>query len=626
MRYIVWFLGLVLGLVLAFSSAPAEDQRLKGEVSVGASLSDSEDESSRAAEYESLEDVSPYLRLRGSYSGDSLFLDFSGTYRTPDEGVYGLGLEATRYFSYEGSYERFYHRLDHDTLQNLKAHAYGYEGGGGDPTNATPAGTPTAFVYHKDFDPDRAYGITRSLWENKVLFRLPVSNIKVGFYHRYEAREGFDQARTLSKCSGCHVVAKTKTISEFTNEYNPWVEASFGSLYLKYSFLFRNFSSGSSTPTYQYLNAESPKNGTSVNSTHPFELKLLYDADLGPLPFARTPDVQKYTHSLKLKWRNLYLSVAYSKSKNLSTDEGADFRFGNFGDEIEAEYLGVVAGSNFRVKRAALSIKAKFYSMDSDELSLRFTNANGTAVYGLVNLDDTPMDPSDYLNFERKSALKEKGYLFEAKFSTKLSRRLKWRLIYEFERKERENAEYHDVTEESNYHLVKTALAFRASSRTKVRFDAGFRWTPDPNMHYGAADPEDALGAYPPTNSTNYSYNKTCPLPTVCVNGTYWTESSMYDWIVYSRRTRDFSLDPEYAWWAGANFDFYLKTKGRLNAYFKYEGKKNTETTGYDWTQDAFKAGVSYTLPLTRRFLVSLGYDYFWDETGALLCSALYHG
>ncbi len=638
-----WF-ALLVGFCLVLLAGPSlaqEEKPYEVSVSAGASVNDYGDEASRAAEYESRvdKDSTWYFSGEGRVQEGDLLLRFHGTYVDGDDQDYGLEFDWARLFSLKSSYHRFYHRLDHDTLENLRAHSFIWNGGAD--RDSTSGGT-TAFVYGEDYNQNEDFGITRSEWKNELIVRLPsLPGLTLGFGYRYETRKGFDQARTLSKCSGCHVVGMTKQIAEFTNEYLPYLEARLGKWTFRYSFLYRNFSTSSDVPTHVYLNAEAPSpdgGGGTLNPTNPLGNRVLYDYSSGDIPFARTPDSEKWMHNVKIKWEPVESQVwsfgfVASQNKNKSSNDaegGIGVLYGDAGEELEQEYSAFMGNWHWRINRSwSLTLRAKLYDMDADDVTLFYTNSNGGSTYGPITQDDTPLDPAtEFSVYTRESAYDEDGFSVWLDLAWRYSPTLKFRFGYELEYEDRKNAEAHDVTDDTTTHNFKLGATWRAMPGFKVKADYKFVYVDDPKMHYRAADPAPAIDPTPgdPTdnnaNLTAGTYNRSNPLATPPV----WSESSVYEYLVYSRRTRDFSAEPEYVHDLSLKGDWLINAYATLAFHGRFKYAENTETDGYDWEQNLVAAGLNLTLTPWQKLGLNVGYEFFYDQYTAMMCSALYHG
>ncbi|OAQ20822.1 Cytochrome c family protein MtrB [Thermosulfurimonas dismutans] len=650
MRRLILLL-MALGLVLTCSQAWAEDEKsYELEVNLGASVNDYGDVPNRAAEYKSQVDMDSSWYIGGKFSlaEKDFLLNLEGRYIEVNDQEYSGSLDFRRLFSFKSNYYRFYHRLDRDLMENLQATATEYRGGTWYPEKYTSTFTPpssmpdvkdidndgvwegaSAAVWHDSYEKVHHYGVTRSLWKNDAILRLPtVPGVVLGFTHRMEERKGWDQARTVSKCSSCHVAAYSKYIEEYTNDYIPYIEARLGRWTVRYSLMYRSFNTSSDVPRHLYLNAQGPAPTTDPAAAlkpdfglapgeFPGEGGLNYDYSDGELPFARTPESEKWQHTLKAKWdisssQILNLGFVYSEATNESSDEaegGSGLLYGDAGEELEVDYLAFSGNWHWRLRKdMSLTVKAKYHTMDGDDVYIQLDP--------YYNPADPTIDGKDF-SFNRKSAYDEDEYIFSADLSWRYSRELAFRFGYELEYIDRKNAEEHHVTDETTEHLFKLGATWKPMAGLKVKADYNFLYVDDPYAFKHAACPEEAIGTsvggtdYTPVNSNpdnpwNYSW---------------------YSYTVYGRRHADTTNQPEMAHDLGVKVDYILSANLNTNFYLKYRYAENEDDTdGYNWEQNTFMGGVNVTYTPMEKFGVNVGYNFFWDEYTSMLCAAVYHG
>ena len=628
-------LFVVLGLVLA-GQAWAEEKPFELEVSVGGSLNDYDDSPNRAAEYKSQVDMDSSWYLGGKFRLDvnDFILNLEGKYIEKEDQEYNGSLDFRRLFSVKSSFSRFWHRLDRDLMENLQATATEYRGGTFD-SPQTAALFPdmrdvdgdgifegaSAAVWHDSYETHQKYGIRHSFWTNEAVLRLPaLPGIQIGFKHRFEERRGWDQARTLSKCSSCHVAAYSRHIKEYTNDYIPYIEARLGQWTLKYSFMYRSFNSGDDVPRHVYLNAQGPAPFGTVNpaaSGFPGPGALNYefgDDNIGDeYPFARTPDSEKWQHLVKAKWdisafQSLNLGFVYSEAQNENSDEaegGVGNLYGDFGKELEVDYTAFTGNWHWRFRKdMTLTVKAKYHNMDGDDVYVDLPP------YGFPIVDENGNDATNF-DFERKSAYDEDEFILAADLSWRYSREWLFRFGYELEYTDRDNAEEHHVTEDTTEHLFKLGATWKPRHGLKVKADYNFLYVNDPYAYKHAACPEEAI-------ATTVGGSDFTPVPNL--------SDSWYSLVVYGRRQAETSNQPEYAHDLGLKVDYILNAQASVNAYLKYHYAKNNNTDGYDWEQDTFMGGINLNFIPNEKIGINIGYNYFWDQYTSMLCSAVYHG
>jgi hypothetical protein len=544
---------IVLGLAC---SAFAEDAKpYEIEISVGGSMNDLDDEGSRVAEYDSTAEKNLNLILGGkvSYTLDKVAFDVYGEYLDGDDQAYGANLDLDRILMLETDYLRFFHRLDHDNLNHV-----GLDG---------PSSLPLS---HSDFNAGDDYGITRSEWKSQSKLNIPmVPGLSFAFNHRFEERKGMDQAltRTMSsRCVTCHAVGMSKDISETTNEWNPSVNYRIGPMTLNYDFLYRSFNSGSDVLENPYMEGQQPETTD------------------GSLPFSRTPDSEKWSHKIKVKAdlpadNTVNLGYVYSKAKNNDSDSGGSALYGDVGEELKVDYWALNGGWHWKINRTmGFTLKGKYHDMDADE----------------AYVDDVT----------RYSAYDENEYSADAKFAWKVLKDLKLKLGYEVEYLDRENAEYHNVTDDTTTHKFSIGSNWRPAMGLKVSADYAFTYVDDPYVYH---DPMwsswEELQGFDTTSEREYWFFQ-------YVNG----------------RIKDRSNQPETV--HDMRLKAYWVPTGKINSniHLRYKLAENSEVGGSDWEQDMFNGGINVMYSLMDKIEINFGYNYFYDKYEAMFCSAFYNG
>ena len=594
---IVMSVFIVLGL--AFSALAEDEKPYDIEISVGGSVNDLSG-SGRVAEYDAAVDQDSNWVLDGkiSYTLDKVAFDAYGNYLVGDDQAYGANLDLDRILMLETDYLRFFHRLDHDNLDHLLA-SLARSGQG-------------ATLYHTDFNASDNYGITRSEWKNQAKLNIPmVPGLSFTFNHRFEERKGMDQARTMSKCASCHVVGKSKDISETTNEWSPAVNYRMGPISMNYNFMYRSFNSGSDIPENLYMEAQNP--GLPPGANLDFDARLQYDYDDGYLPYSRTPDSEKWSHKIKMKAdlpadNTLNLGYVYSKATNNDSDDGGSALYGDVGEELEVDYWALNGGWHWKVnKKMAFTLKGKYQDMDGDEVDVdvRETVITEGPRAGQTYAESLGIGTFD---FERHSAYDEDEYSLDAKFAWKILKELKLKFGYGLEYLDRENAEYHHVTDDTTTHKFSVGSKWRPQMGLRVTADYAFTYVDDPYVFHGAMCPSweeaQALGFSPGTYSVDSWYSK----------------------YVYGVRTMDRSNQPETVhdirlktyWMAASNIN--------TNVHVHYKYAENGDVGGSDWEQNMFNGGLNVMYTPITKLAINFGYNYFYDKYEAVFCSAFYNG
>ncbi len=633
---IIALLALTMGR--AVPSFSEDEKPYEGSISIGGIWVmddiDTNEDGAKGTEYNSVLDNTGYWDLKGEFSWEQDGYSFKadGHYQFVDDQEYGAMLDLKRILRLKTDYSRFLHRLDHDELANLEAHIFSNT----DPGPSAPKGffvdmngdgtnnknqeiVGSAAVYHTDRGFDDEYDIMRSEWNNKAELMIPqIPGLKLSFAHRYEERKGLDQARTMSKCSACHVVADSKSIDEETNDYMPKVSFDAGNFVVEYSYLHRDFDDRSEDMMVTYNN---------LAPTHAlFTNRLQFDGTTGALPYAKTPDSEKDAHTVKAKWNinkhNIVTAAfVYSESTNKNTDDPYDVLTGGFDDELEMESTSVMARWHSKINRKfSINIFGKYQTIENDDVyvdvvdRINPSGAPGGAVtladgYATSTLGAEEGLATGHWDFERKS-----GYELDL---TTLGFDVSWRLMrgitlrggYEFHYEDREYAEKHHVPDDTTEHTFKLDGDWRVDHTLKFRFGYKLQLVDDPYaLEEAVCAPDGSYGAYGGPPGSLYDYSRS------------------YDPRIYSQRVGTRSNQPE------TTHEFTLKanwmpmTMLSTNFYAKYKMAENDDVDGNSWEQDTYSLGMSFVFTPNEKVSFMAGYDYFNDKYESMYCIAIYDG
>ncbi len=640
-----------VNLVMA-GDAKSADKPYEAEINVGGTLADDlddkEDGAKGVSEYNSIYDKSSSVYLGGKllYRSNSFDFDANGRFQDSDDQAYGANLSLNRIFIYKTKYNEFLHRTDHDYLRNLQAHIYRADSDGAagkaDPTVlpfACPDPNNTAFcnalpdtdsktpgwqnaratlgapnVYYTDHNPNANYETSYADWTNKFKLNLPnLPQLKLGFDHRYQRREGCAQSKTMSKCSGCHIESFSKSVDETTNEYSPYVDVQMGPLAVKYTYSYRQFEDDSESMHNTYSN---------LASAHvaPFTSNLQFDGSEGALPFSRTPDSIKSTHALKTRLdvtkNNIFTTgIVYSKTDNQSTDGSYNPLTGKYDTELQMDSVSVMAKWHTKLnKRLSFTVHGKYQDIDNDEL---FIDVNDNNYLPSLASGASKVPRSQYYGLEagywdwiRKSGYDSEIYSFGADIAYKATHSLHIKGGYDYHLEHRDNYEHHDVPEDTTKHTFKLSGDWHA--KRNVKFGLGYKLML-------ANDAYAVTNAMSPPDGSFGSY--ACP----SVSGTESFDRS-YDPNIYSQRTKDRSNQPDLAHEFNLKLNLMPTNTFNTNFYAKYRIAENSEIEGGNWEQNLFNGGVNLVLTPSQKMTFTAGYNYFFDTYDSNYCVAIYDG
>jgi len=618
-------------LALAWAGCPgamAEEKVLEGEVTLGGmwTLDDidrDEDGAVGGVEYNSAVDKNLTVDLGADLSLRSGGLAFDGQahYQDGDDQEYAGALSLQRVLLYKTDYNRFMHRLGHDGLSNLEAHIFDLAANGGGGLTVASLGAAgtigSAAVYHTDHNPLDEYAVTRSEWNNGVTFHIPmIPELTLGFDHRMEKRQGCAQARTMSKCSACHVEGYSRGVHEVTNDYIPKASLRVGALGIEYSFLHREFNDKSDDLEQTYNGLVVPAH---LNS---FVNRLQYANMSGALPFDETPDSTKDTHTLKARWdvnpQNVFTAgFAYSRSTNEDTGGSYDPLMGQFGKDLELDSTSVTAKWHSRLTRAlSFNVRGSYQTIDGDDVYVDVADdlytialAAGSTAAANRDLATGYGLPAGYWDFTRESGYNRDVVTAGVDASWRIMTGVTLHGDYELRYVDRDNAEEYEVPSETTEHTFDIAGDWRIDRSLKLRLGYTLSLADDAYAMDKAVCPPDVSGAgYAGPGTALYDYSRS------------------YYPAIYHARTGTRSNLPNTAHEFKARTTWSPMQLVSTSLYAKYRLAENDEVDGNEWEQDLFTGGINVVLTPSEKMVFSAGYNYFNDKYESLFCIAIYDG
>ncbi len=596
-------------------SAVAEEDgatHVEASASLGFSLNDTDDKTSRAAEYSSLadEDFLPIFGASLFVEGEKTEFNFEGMYLDDQEMDFEGHFDYNRVFDLHGGYQKFYHRLGQDELLHIQA------------TSAAPgqgAQLWHSYEYAPSWDnnsksaPDQEFGISWSEWEATGLIRLPnVPGLEFGLHVKEQVRKGHSQAMAMSKCGSCHLVSHKKDVNEKTWDIKPFVTADLGQLSLEYSFLYRKFENDSDPEYHLYDPASHPFNASDDKYGG-----VNYDFRDGELEIARVPETEKFVHTAKAKYdidafQNIFASYVNAKTTNTSVDELGRAADGGSTDELDMDYnAGMVNWTSRLTDEVKVSLSGRYQNIDADDATWTVKGKTGS--------------PSDDKTYTRESDESRDVYKLKADVVYRALSELTFRGGYEFESISRDNPDFL-VSKDNDFHRVNAKARWRAARG--LNFNAGYKFTYDTDPYTF----EDA--AYPThldigVNDQGYwdGYIND-PIRGIYAEGASRTATRFpYGDYVYGERTHNLSAAPE--------FENEIKLKMNwvptdsnmfVDAYVKYTLGTNDEDLQYDYENQLIDTGLDLTFNPSQTLSLTLGYNYFNRQTDSAFYIPYYHG
>ena len=617
-----WLLAMlsVLTLMTIATAAVAEEKSVSGHVEIGVSGMDTNDNPARVNEYVNTRSeegfsFAPKLFLE-SQEGNSAFaleIDVMG----PRDQRHSLDVDANRIFRLGIDYRVMEHWKDHETLDQMGATARDDVGGSQPsvttdkifsdlaalPTPVTAVGGGTlnydaGEAYRQELAND--YIVTRREIKSEADITLPsLPNITFHAGVRLETREGLEQAIGVTKCDNCHVSATGKDIDERTEEIGFGATGKFGPVTVDYDYLARTFSDGGATPVRFFEDAGNP---TAFN--------LLYEA--GDYAFARTPDSEKDSHSLKARVdlpQNTSVTASYVKSDvESSKSDTQDEYLLLQGDTLNTEYEsfgGKVAtklGDNLR-----LSLRGSMYEIDVDGNQVYFPAREVTSAAAAW-----PGTATDDLHSAEAREVTELG--IDAVY--RLARATTLRLGYEYEEVDRDVEELGQTQTNTFQASVKSRLNRQFSGNISYKYQDIDE--PLAGAHVGIAQ-GDSTAFQDPLGSGLWYYNTAdfaTPTATDFTKTWYWTD-------VYPNRQLASTNLADEVHEAKLSTTWSPSTGMAATLFARVRIEENDDVS---YEQQTYVPGVSLYYAPNGKLNLTMAYTFNKQETENQMCVGWYHG
>jgi hypothetical protein len=620
----------VLTLMTIATAAVAEDNNLSGHVEIGVSGVDTKDNPARVNEYvrsrsEDGLSFAPKLSLQSNFAENSAFAldaDIMG----PRDQRFNLDFDAARVFRLKFDYQAMEYWQDRETLDQMGATGRGdtdrsqpsvttdkimseLDKAGYDIYTFIPANDPDGGVGGGtlNYDPlqayrqelDNNYIVTRREWQGKADLTVPeLPNVTFHAGMRVETREGMEQAIGVTKCDNCHVTAHGKTIDERTEDLTLGATGKFGILTVAYEYLTRKFTASGATPERYY---EDATNNTAYN--------LLYEAD--DFPFARTPDSDKDSHSLKARLdlsNNTSITGSYVKADIESTKEVDPIIYGydlQGGDTLSTEFESVGAKLSTRLgKNLRLALRANAYEIDTSSREIYFP-AREVPAADLA----WPYEATDAWHSAEGREVREVG--FDAVY--RLAKGTTLRLGYEYEEVERDEEELG----ETETHTVKVALKSRINKQFSGNVSYKYQDIDEPmaGAHVGIAQ-GDPTAIQDVTGDSDLWYYLTANFNPATTPTWYWTS-------VYPNRQLESTSLPDQVHEAKISGTWSPKTNLAATVFARYRYEENDDV---DYEQTTIVPGLSLYYAPSNKANLTLAYTFNQQDTENRACVGWYHG
>ncbi len=566
---------LVVMLPVLADSSEKKVNKLDAKVKFGLGYIGKEDATVKVKEYSPLDDgIKPFLKAVFSGNLNKTFFNvISKFYGDSKDMSHKLKFDFNRVLKQELEFNSLYHRLDHDPLKNIDV-----------------VSEKRSAAYATDFNPDEQYYMKRTEFVSKTQFSVPmVPGLKFYVHYRDEKRNGMYQARTLSKCSACHVVAKSRSINNYNKDIKIGANIRFGKSTVDYSYTANEFKERSMAPTNDYILV-----------IHPEKLKKVFTSrisvgDKETLAFDVIPKTKKDTHLLQA-------AIPFSNYNTLS-GQFVSSRVENLSSKLKWKSNAFSGAYSARLGKKGFFNAILFYqSIDNDSV---FIDINDKVDVGGPNKGKTYAEilGLDTFDWTRKSSLSRKVFNLKANVRYKLSKKLKLRLGYIYESIDRDFFEVGNT--KSN--TVKGRLTFKPAPKFKLVFDAKIKSISDPfaNLKGGIAQNVQMINAKSPLSPKSVQFMK-------------WHQMRTGTMTNYPESVKEFK----------GRFHWGPSSKFALNGNFLYrkEDNDNLVTTGASWNRDLFQWGADIWTRLGEKVSMSLSYYDYKNVYSTLFANPVIEG
>lgn len=632
----------ILALCLALVPVLSWAGQTTGSIGIGIQGVDIDDSREGAAEYLTADQGGSAtfdMNVNGNHSG--IKYDFGINFLHEDDLGGQIDLDLKRYFRTKNSYQKFIHWLENDDLVNDNVDPdfrFPTDMSASNPyyMAINPKGVmcaPNAVSYNIAVARNTSWGddlyVTREELVSDNEFIIPGAEfIKIHAKYRLEKREGYEQTRTLSKCSGCHLAADRHKIDETTQDFQIGATAHLGLVTLDYTFLRREFDEDSNAPTQTYMSA-----GGLVK-------KMAIDASDGEVIYAATPDSEKDSHIFKAQVAlpmNTSIFASYVHTE-IDNNDAQDNNVGDvtISDDPSYDYDAyAVRVTSSPVNFMTMSFKYRHEDLDADDVTIQYDDS----AYDPQGADSAALDPSlfglhgfsqehDGWPWERESSLSRETDTYGAKFKFKVAKRTN--LLVSWEREVDDvDAEWEETAD-----TYSIALNSRFFDHLHLRMEYSYEDIDDPfaNPHAAYADPQamqawlaGAQNVLIDAGCTGDCSNKTSSM---CMPHPGISTATEY-YVMYNSRQIDLTSEPENVHQFKAHATYHFTPRVTLSGHFHYDLEEvdmDAPGHGNSFDKEMLAVGADLFVAPMDNLTFTFAYNYMDMEDQAFLSAVAYGG
>ncbi|MCW5966767.1 MAG: hypothetical protein KIT83_22195 [Bryobacterales bacterium] len=485
---------------------------------------------------------------------------------------YRVKVDLNRWAQVTSSFVSFLHRVDNDPLDYMDA-AKG-----------------SVVLRHDNFAPGVNYMNGWSQMQTEIKGVVPnATMIRWRAGHRSMQKNGSMQARTLSKCSNCHVTGATKEIDQQMHELTGGVSLVLSHLTVDYDYTNRQFTERADAPMMQYTDSVHPASMLPV-----FGNRVQYDQRDGRLPYNMVPDSRKTMHTLKGRValpKDARLSAAYTRGNVTNRFTGLDARTWAW-------------NSSFTIpikKRWAFNVRARQLDVDSDDVFVdvveRPSAAGPTA--GLTYSEAYPaFGQADFL---RASVRSRNTISLKGELSGRLAKLTQLRTGYEFRQIERPNYEIM----KTGINRVYAAFSTRRSPTWQARVRYQLESVRDPFRYEHAAlqpvlQPSPSPGLQPFGGLQYFTMYRA-------------RQATLTQYPTIAHR-----IDPTFTWTPNERMS--------ATVHYRFTHQSNDQLNFSDWNRTVHFPGTELWFAPLENLHITAAYSFQNERSNSLMVLPVYDG
>ena len=533
-------------------------------VEIGVHGSDASKDHNQVSEYsESQTKVQGMLKLRTMDTRGDLKYRLDLALFSNDDMKMKLVIHKGNWFTSTTSYNKFMHKLGHDSLANLSWRE------AADQAGTIPSHKELTSIDHApDQDYYKVYEDFRQVFDIKLNTEMP-ANIQLGF--RAQSRNGYHQMIQLSHCDNCHVQTKGAKLDE--NTYDVWakVNARVNKFDVSYKYTYSKFNNRADETGFYIDQARHPANGGAIDE---FASRTLWGGEV--LPSGFNNDNKKSTHEVHVEGSvgdkdRIVAGASYSDLTNSFTDLDLTTSTGSFrwSHKFQSDFV--------------LDAFLSYYTMENDDIFVNIPAWREGRPGG-----GQPMAWTRYSAYNRDVSYLKLRALYKVDENNRLT------FSFRYKQTDRENTVVN----------IEDGSTDTSSSLFKVRWDGRYGDLRANLMaSFESIDHpfENAMGI------NEASTNLYTPLPG---NGVIYYFQRQIIGEATSMPSEDMNVR--------GNLSYRFSDKASFNMYASFRNGENSELNTYTMNLTGRTAGTSMFYVLNDKTVLTIGYDYNFTKQEAV--------